>query len=234
MPRFNYSALTITVCLLALGSQASVLGQVSERANERYRTEEGRATVAQNLDSPSREQDQKPRELVQSLGIKEGHVVADIGTGTGFMLPYLLEAVGGLGLVYAEDIQADFLDSVRRKVADERWSNVRVVQGAVKDASLPPESLDWAFILDVYHHFEYPREVMETVRESLKAQGRLAVIDFYRSRSHPRMAPDRLLSHIRLDRDGFSQEIESAGFRLVRQFDHLPHQYVLIFEKKRD
>jgi ubiquinone/menaquinone biosynthesis C-methylase UbiE len=203
--------------------------QVAERANQGYETPEQRSRVARNLDDPDREENQKPRELLTALGVSKGDVVADIGTGIGFMLPYLAEAVGPQGRVYAEDIFPDFLDKAKHKIHEQGWKNVETVLGAEKDVMLPPGAVDLALVLDVYHHFNYPADVLASIRKALKPAGRLVVIDFYRSRQHPRMTPERLNDHIRLDRDGFAAEIQSAGFRLERQFDHLPHQYVLVF-----
>ena len=215
---------------LALLFAAALPAQLSQKANEGYRTEEDRARVARNLDSEEREQRQKPRELLASIGLKEGQIVADIGSGPGFMEPYFMEVIGPTGKLYAEDIQQDFLDQVEAKVKENGWKNVETVLGDQIDPKLPKGEIDLAFILDAYHHFEYPRKTMAKVRESLAPGGRLAVIDFYRSRKHPTMSKERLMGHIREDRDGFATEIESAGFKLIRHFDHLPHQYVLIFE----
>ena len=73
--------------------------------------------------------------------------------------------------------------------------------------------------------------MLASLRHALKPDGRVVIVDFYRSRKHPRMPKERLQGHIRLDRDGFADEVRSAGFQLERAFDHLPHQYVLIFRK---
>ena len=92
-------------------------------------------------------------------------------------------------------------------------------------------AVDVAFILDAYHHFEQPIETMRAIADSLKADGRLVVVDFYRSRVREGRDPDWALNHIRADRDEFRAELEAAGVKFVRTFDHLPHQYALIFEK---
>jgi ubiquinone/menaquinone biosynthesis C-methylase UbiE len=205
--------------------------QVAEQANRGYETSQDRSRVAQNLDNPDREDDQKPRELLAAIGVKPGDVVADIGTGVGFMLPYLAAAVGPQGRVYAEDIFPDFLEKAQHKIDEHGWKNVTTVLGNEKDAKLKAGAIDLALILDVSHHFNYPNEVLASLRNSLKPGGRLAAIDFYRSRKHPRMTKERLEEHIRLDRDGFAAEIRAAGFAFERQFDHLPHQYVLIFKR---
>ena len=237
MKRFSSGAAyrpTVSFGLIVAAALVAVLlpAQVAEKANQGYQTEEQRARVARKLDNPDRVARQKPAELLEALKITEGDIVADIGTGVGFMLPYLVDAVGAGGTVWAQDIQDDFLSKVKEKIVADGWSmNVKIVKGAQKDVKLPASSLDLAFILDVYHHLNYPEETMATVHKAVKPGGRLVVIDFYRSREHPRMSEERRMNHIRLDRDGFAAEIEAVGFRLERHFDHLPHQYVLVFRK---
>jgi ubiquinone/menaquinone biosynthesis C-methylase UbiE len=228
MRRIRVCALASWLVLFA----ASAWPQVAQRANQGYETAAERSRVAVNLDNPDRVQNQKPRELLASIGISKGDVVADIGTGIGFMLPYLVESVGPQGRVYAEDIFQDFLDQAQHKIDKQGWKNVKTVLGVEKNVKLPPAAIDLGLILDAYHHFNYPADELASIRRCLKPGGRLVVVDFYRSRPHPHMSPERLQEHIRLDRDGFAAEIEAAGFHLKRQFDHLPHQYVLIFTKK--
>jgi len=226
MTLFRAAALSAVVCLIPASAQVAV------EANKGYQTEEDRKRVARGLDSEDREQRQKPRELLAEIGLEKGAAVADIGTGVGFMIPYFLEVIGPEGSVYAEDIQQDFLDQVEEKAKARGWKNVKTVLGGQVDPKLPEASVELAFILDAYHHFEYPIETMRHVADAIKPDGKLVMIDFYRSRKHPRMPKERLEKHIRLDRDGFAAEIEQAGFTLERQFDHLPHQYVLIFTKQ--
>jgi ubiquinone/menaquinone biosynthesis C-methylase UbiE len=225
-------ARSVAILPLSIWLAATAWPQVAKKANEGYKTPEDRAGVARNLDNPDREKDQKPRELITALSIPKGGVAADIGTGVGFMLPYLSEAVGPQGRVYAEDIFPDFLDQAKARIDQHDLKNVETVMGDQKDVRLPAGAIDLALVLDVYHHFDYPAEVLASIRKALKPEGRLVIVDFYRSRKHPRMTDERLKEHIRLDRDEFAAEIQSAGFGLDRQFDHLPHQYVLIFEKK--
>ena len=222
---------TVGLIVAAVLITAWLPAQVAEKANEGYQTEEQRKRVARNLDNPDRVERQRPVELLGELKINKGDTVADIGTGVGFMVSYLVDAVGPSGTVWAEDIQDDFLAKVKERIQSNGWSNVKTVKGAQKDVKLPAGSLDLGFILDVYHHFNYPGETLATIHKAIKPGGRLVVIDFYRSREHPRMSEERRMSHIRLDRDGFAAEIEAAGFRLERHFDHMPHQYVLIFHK---
>jgi ubiquinone/menaquinone biosynthesis C-methylase UbiE len=99
-----------TICL-------TVSGQVADKANAGYRTESDRNSVAQSLGSADRDQRQKPRELVAAMAIKQGMTIADIGTGVGYMLPFLSEAAGPNGRVIAEDVFPDFLEKARARVA---------------------------------------------------------------------------------------------------------------------
>ena len=126
---------------------------------------------------------------------------------------------------YGDEAEAHAIDLV------EHFANAETVLGTETDPKLPPAAVDLIFILDAYHHFNYPEQSLAHLQKALKPDGRLAIIDFYRSRKHPRMSPERRQNHIRLDRDGFASEIAAAGFRLERKFDHLPYQYVLIFKK---
>ena len=222
--------LLLTVLPLAFSMAASA--QIAKKANEGYQTVEDRARVAKGLGGDDREERQKPRELLAAIGIEPGSTIADVGTGVGFMLPYFLERIGPEGKIYAEDIQQQFLDDVEKKKAEQGWSNVVTILGEQIDPKLPKGEIDLAFILDAYHHFNHPGDTMKMIGESLAPNGRVVMIDFYRSREHPTMSAERLEGHIRNDRDGFKEEIEEAGFRLIRHFDHLPHQYVLIFQKK--
>ncbi len=131
--------------------------QVAGDANKGYKTKEGRERVAGTLSDPARDERQKPNELVAAMKIEPGDSVADIGTGVGYMLPFLSRAVGPTGKVYGEDIQTDFLDKAKAKIAAEKLTNVELVLGGESDPKLPAASVNVILILDTYHHFDYRR-----------------------------------------------------------------------------
>jgi predicted methyltransferase len=211
---------------------AAAYPQVAEKANEGYKTKEGRASVAKGLAAPDRDQRQKPREIVDAMGLKPGDSAADVGTGVGFMLPYLSHAVGDTGTVYGEDIQTDFLDQAKTKVQLQRLANVKFVLGTDRDPKLPADTLSAVLILDVYHHFDYPEAMLGHVRDSLLSDGKLVIVEFYRRRG-AMGGGDRALEHIRLDQDDLVKEVETNGFRLVSKRDLAPNsQYMAIFQKK--
>ena len=147
------------------------------------------------------------------------------------MLPYLSHAVGPAGHVTAEDIAPDFLEKAKLQARTTNLKNITFVQGTDKDPKLPADTFQAVLVLDTYHHFDYPESMLSAIRESLLSDGRLYIVDYYRSPTS--MPGSRAMEHIRLDRDDVAREIEANGFRLVSKSDHVPNsQYMLTFEKK--
>ena len=208
----------------------ALCAQVAQQANERYQTPEGRASLANSLSAKDRDAKQQPKAIVEMLGIKPGMTVADVGTGTGYMLPYLSEAVGPGGKVIAEDIFPDFLDRARQTASEHKLANVSYVRGTEKDAALGT-GIDLELVMDVYHHLDYPAELLASLRARLKPDGRLAIVEYHRqSRGDGTAAPCSISGSTP---DDAIKEIESHGFRLVSRGEHKPAaQWVAIFAKK--
>jgi SAM-dependent methyltransferase len=220
--------------LIALLPAYPAFAQVAGEANQGYKTPEGRASVAKGLSDPAREDRQKPRDIVDALDLKPGSSVADVGTGIGFMVPYLSHAVGETGRVIAEDIQSDFLDKAKMKAQLSRLNNVQFVLGTDRDPKLPADSLEGALVLDVYHHFDYPEAMLEHIRDSLLSDGKLVIVEYFKrpgAMNNP--DPNFAVQHIRLDQDDLIMEVEANGFRLISKHDLVPKsQYIAVFEKK--
>lgn len=205
---------------------AAAWPQAADHANSGYKTPEGRERVAKSLSAHDREQTQRPKELVAKLGVKPGMTVADIGTGVGFMLPYLAEAIGPTGKIVAEDIFPDFLEKAKAKAKETGLTGIKFIQGTDKDAQLKEDTIDVALVLDVYHHFDYPSEMLASIRRGLKENGRLAVVDFYKESF-------RDPKHIRLDEKDVVKEVEANGFKLISSGPFQPNrQYLALFKKK--
>jgi predicted methyltransferase len=212
----------------------AAFAQVADKANEGYKTHQGRENVAKGLSDPARGERQKPRDIVEAMDLKPGGEVADVGTGVGFMLPYLSHAVGDTGHVIGEDIQSDFLDQAKTKAQLSRLNNVQFVLGTDRDPKLPADSLEGVLVLDVYHHFDYPEAMLGHIRDSLLSDGKLVIVEYFkRPGAIPGGDPNRAVEHIRLDQDALIQEVEANGFRLVSKRDLVPKsQYIAVFEKK--
>lgn len=222
------------ICIALLLCAAAATAQVAEKANENYKTKEGRDAVGRGLAAPGRDQTERPRELVEAMGLRPGMKVADVGTGVGYMLPYLSRAVGPTGQVIAEDIAPDFLEKARLRASTSGLKNIKFVQGTDHDPALPGGVVDAVLVLDAYHHFDYPESMLKGIRESLVSDGKLYIVEYYKRMNA--MGPgsgDRALSHIRLDEDDLIKEVEANGFHLVSKHEHVPgSQYMAVFEKR--
>jgi ubiquinone/menaquinone biosynthesis C-methylase UbiE len=216
--------------LVALALAGGLSAQVASQANSGYQTEQQRQTVAKGLADPARDERQKPRELIKAMGLEPGMSVADVGTGVGYMLPFLSRRVGPDGHVIAEDIFDDFLASAKQRVQNLNLGNVTFVKGTETDPKLPEAALDIVLALDVYHHFDYPDKMLAAIHKALKPGGKLVVVEYYKRSTA--MANGRALTHIRLDMADVIKEIEGNHFHLLSEREHIPDsQYMLVLRK---
>ena len=220
----NLRALAAALLLTGL-LQAQVAGQ----ANTQYQTEQGRKGIAAGLGDPHRDEMQKPGVLVRDMDLQPGMTVADVGTGVGYMLPFLSKRVGPDGKVIAEDIFDDFLAAAKQKASEANLQNVTFVKGTETDPALPEGQVDMVLALDVYHHFNYPEKMLAAIHKSLRDSGKLVVVEYYR---RPTAMEGRAMTHIRLDMLDVIKEIEANHFHLVEEKElNRDVQYMLILEK---
>jgi ubiquinone/menaquinone biosynthesis C-methylase UbiE len=222
---------SVTLCT-ALILAWPVAAQVATEANSQYQTPDGRKAVATNLAAPDRDQRQKPGQLVKAMGLMRGMTVADVGTGIGYMLPFLSRAVGPMGRVFAEDIFDDYLAASRQTVEGQHLDNVVFIKGTDKDPKLLEGSLDRVLVLDVYHHFDYPQSMLAGIYKALKPDGRLVIVEYYKNEAA--MPNGRALTHIRLDMPDVIKEVQANHFHLVSEREQIPDvQYMLVLEKAK-
>lgn len=183
----------------------------------------------ERLEAEGREVFQNREAIVKRLNLKQGIAVADIGAGTGAHLPYFSKAVSKSGKVYAVDIVPKFLEHIDHQAKKNKWENVETVLCTERSAKLPKNSIDLAFICNVYHHFEYPHDSLSSLHEALRSGGQLVLIDFKRI---PGESSDWILGHMRAGQEVFEKEIKDAGFRIKEEIeDLLSDNYFVIFEK---
>lgn len=184
----------------------------------------------QKFEVESRELFHNRKELLAACGVKPGMTVADIGAGTGLYTRMFAEAVGDKGWVYAVDISPKFLEHIQARAKQEGQHNITSVLCPEDSVSLPPASIDLAFICDVYHHFEYPKASMASLARAMKPGATLVLVDFKRVEG---VTSDWILSHVRAGKEVFRKEIEDAGLSFVEEvkIDGLKENYVLRFRK---
>lgn len=216
--------------LVALLLAPALGAQVAGQANSGYKTEQQRQGVAAGLGDPARDEKQKPGELLRAIGLQPGMTVADVGTGIGYMLPFLSRRVGPTGRVIAEDIFDDFLASAKQRAENLKLENVTFVKGTDTNPQLPEAAVDIVLALDVYHHFDYPEKMLAAIHQALKPDGKLVVVEYYKRQEA--MPEGRALTHIRLDMPDVIKEIEANHFHLIAEKEHVPDsQYLLILRK---
>lgn len=179
------------------------------------------------LERPSREHEERPDLLVPALKLKPGDVVADIGCGTGYHTRRFAKAVGTSGIVYAEDIQPEMLDVLTNKLASENIHNVRAVLGTVTNPNLPSASLDWIVMVDVYHEFDHPFEMVEAMISALKPGGRIAFVEF--RGEDPKLAIKTL--H-KMTEAQVRREMTVHPLEWVETIGTLPQQHIIVFRKR--
>lgn len=182
---------------------------------------------AEWLERPEREEEEKPEALVEALRLKPGEVVADIGAGTGYFSWRLAKAVGGSGLVYGVDIQQEMLDLFSRKMAERRVTNAKPVLGSVTDVRLPAGSVDLVLMVDVYHEFSHPYEMMQSICRSLKPGGRVVFVEY---RLEDPTVPIKRLH--RMSEAQVRKEAELHKLAWTETIKTLPRQHVIVFRKK--
>jgi ubiquinone/menaquinone biosynthesis C-methylase UbiE len=178
------------------------------------------------LERAEREDEEAPARALQIIGIQSGSTVADIGAGSGYFTLRMARLVGPTGKVYANDIQQGMLDIIRKRLTEERITNVTLVLGETADPKLPPSSIDMALMVDVYHEVQEPQAMLRRIREALKPDGRLVLLEYRKDDPTIPIIPSHKMSveEARL-------EVEHEGFTLASVIEELPRQHILVFRK---
>jgi len=181
------------------------------------------------LESPDRANWQKPDQIMDALGIADGSKAADIGAGAGWFTIQLARRVGPNGHVYAEDVQPQMLEAIRRRVSREGLANVETVLGTVTEPNLPVGTLDAILLVDVYPELDQPAPFLRNLSRALKPSGRIGVVNYKPGQGGPGPSSD-LNEGVRVEASAVEADARAAGLR-VRARGNLPFQYLLVLGK---
>jgi SAM-dependent methyltransferase len=179
------------------------------------------------LERPEREAEEKPDLLLKALKLKSGDVVADIGAGTGYYSWRMAKEVGEKGLVYAVDIQQEMLDLLAKKMTERGISNVKGVLGTITDPKLTGQSVDLVLMVDVYHEFDHPFEMVQAICRALKPGGRVAFVEF---RAEDPKVPIKEVH--KMSEAQVRKEMSAQPLEWVETIATLPWQHIIVFRKK--
>lgn len=179
------------------------------------------------LERPERNAEENTELLMKSLPVKPGEVIADIGAGTGYYARRLAKKVGPKGKVFAVDIQPEMLAHLTNRMAALSISNVQAFLGTVTDPKLPAASVDWVLMVDVYHEFSHPYEMMKAICKSLKPKGQVIFVEFRGEDPKVPIKPLHKMTEAQLRKEMSVHPLEWRETIPV-----LPRQHIIIFQKK--
>jgi len=178
------------------------------------------------LERSDRELEENVSSLIQNMGIKSNDTIADIGAGSGYHA-FRMAPLANKGLVYAVDIQGEMLMAIEKTKESSKIKNVETILGSEKSVQLPKNSVNKILMVDVYHEFSFPVEMISSMKDALKPDGQLFLIEYKAEDSNVPIKKIHKMSEKQA-----VKEMEAAGFKLKENIDNLPWQHCMIFVKK--
>lgn len=180
------------------------------------------------LERPEREAEERTDLLVESLAFRDGEVVADIGCGSGFISRKISKKIGAKGTVYGVEIQQEMLDLLMKRMAMFRIENVKPIMGTTTDPKLPAASCDTMIMVDVYHEFDFPYEMIRNMIAGLKKGGRIVFVEYRKEDPEVPIKEVHKMSEAQVKREmTVHPELEYA-----ETIATLPRQHIIVFKKK--
>jgi predicted methyltransferase len=184
---------------------------------------------AEWLERAERDEEEAPDVALGVLKIAKGATVADIGAGSGFITERLAARVGPTGKVYANDVQPQMLRMLAARLVKKKITNVTLIQGELDDPKLPPGEMDLEIMVDVYHEFSQPQQMLRRLREALKPGGRMVLLEYRKEDPTVPIRPEHKMTIAEA-----KMEVEAEGFTLSKVDESLPRQHILIFTIAHD
>jgi len=178
------------------------------------------------LERSDREKEENVSNLIQNMRIKSNDIIADIGAGSGYHV-FRMALIAKKGLVYAVDIQGEMLMAIEKTKESNKIRNVETILGSEKSIHLTKNSVDKILMVDVYHEFNFPVEMIASIKNALKPNGQLFLIEY---RGEDSKVPIKKI-HKMTEKQAV-KEMEAAGFKLKGNIDNLPWQHCMVFVQK--
>ena len=179
---------------------------------------------AKEFDDPARDAWQKPEQVLDALRLERTAIIADLGAGTGYFSVRIAKRVPE-GKVFAVDIEPDMVRYLRERAQQEHLGVLVPVLASTESPNLP-EPVDFVLVVDTYHHIDHRIAYFAKLRESLRPNGRLAIVDFKAD------SPNGPPPEHRISPEKATAELNAAGYSLVATHPFLPRQYFLVFQGK--
>lgn len=182
------------------------------------------------LERPEREREKEENTstLLKNMDIQPTSVIADIGAGSGYhvfkMVPYVQD-----GTIYAVDIQDEMLYAMQYQKEKSNIENIVLVKGSETSVNLPENSIDIVLMVDVYHEFNYPKEMLESIKKALKPNGKIILVEY---RGEDKSVPIKAV-HKMTEKQAII-EMNACGFRLLENINNLPWQHCMVFIKSEN
>jgi ubiquinone/menaquinone biosynthesis C-methylase UbiE len=175
-----------------------------------------------------REREERCSLMLANLGLKAGMTVCDMGCGNGFHTLPMAKMLGGTGQIFGVDIQPEMLSQLRDRLEEQGIGNVTPILGSQHDPRLPANAIDLILLVDVYHEFSHPEQMLSAMRRSLKPDGVVVLVEFRAEDPRVPIKPEHKMSKSQI-----MKELPANGFRLVKEFDGLPWQHMMFFKERR-
>ncbi|QHT68657.1 class I SAM-dependent methyltransferase [Rhodocytophaga rosea] len=185
-------------------------------------------TGAEWLERPEREQEERTDALLEALSLQKDDVVADIGAGTGYFT-FRMSPLVPQGKVLAVDIQQEMIDLLETNKVKNKAPNVETVLGTFSNPKLPAGSVDLVLMVDAYHEFSHPREMMEVIATALKPGGRVALVEYRAEDPNVPIRPRHKMTVAQAQK-----EMEAVGLKWIQTSNVLPQQHLMFFQKPKD
>lgn len=179
------------------------------------------------LERPERETEENVTTLISNIAIQTTDIIADIGAGSGYHVFKIAPLVDS-GKVYAVDIQPEMLEAIKSNKNYSQFDNIITVLGAEKSINLPDNSVDKILMVDVYHEFSFPYEIVMSMKKALKPNGKIFLIEY---RGEDATVPIKKIH--KMTEGQAIKEMKAAGFELEQNIGNLPWQHCMIFSKEK-